>query len=801
MRLRPTTPSAPRFGSQPACHPLPGGSGRRTLRGLLAALLLGAFPLRAAPEASARHPLRLSPTNAPAEARAGWTGTLRLPGQHDLFLHAPTAGDWVDGHAIAGRLVWPAKAPRHAQLMAFMKDRDGHWFQKLRPEPLHTGTNGWSFDFSAEAPGWSPVGHHLVWNYRARLAPQMVGLRVFSLHEAYTGACQVVDTVLLATNRAATPPAIRNVRPNSLSIPCYGLFELRFELPDRYRNPFDPAAIDVTALIETPEGRTNTVHGFYLQDYYRLVDAVGEQLVPQGRPEWRVRYTPRVPGLHRYVITARDRNGTAAAPPGAFEARAAAGPGFVRVSGRDWRCFELDDGAPFFPIGHNTRSPFDTRMDEQFPWRFRHPEGTSAYQRFFRNMSAAGENLAEVWMCQWSLGLEWSSVSPGYHGLGDYHLGNAWELDEVLRWARESRLRINLVLNNHGRAGLGYDAEWADSPYNSARGGFLPAEDPMQFFSSARAIALQRQINRYLVARWGWDSTIFAWELWSELDLVGTHGQKPPPQSDPRVIDWHRQMGDYLRAIDPNRHLVTTHLSGDYRITSPELAQLPQIDHCGIDAYHFSDNPLQIVNLVRETAEHYKAYRKPVLITEFGGSSMGAGVSHLKRELHAALWSSVCTPLAGTPLFWWWQVIEEQDLYPMYTAIARFMADVDRRDPAFQPVRLRPAFAGDLPIPEEQLDHVAMATSTQALGWLFIRPCFLRHGEPLDQPLENLTLTWSGCSNAVYRAAFYDTGTGRIIQQRDERAENGTLRIRLPPVSRDLAFKIRLPGEPPPRAD
>jgi len=84
------------------------------------------------------------------------------------------------------------------------------------------------------------------------------------------------------------------------------------------------------------------------------------------------------------------------------------------------------------------------------------------------------------------------------------------------------------------------------------------------------------------------------------------------------------------------------------------------------------------------------------------------------------------------------------------------------------------------------------------IGWLYIRPCFLRHGEPLDQPLENLTLTWSGCSNAVYRTAFYDTDTGTLIKQQDERSENGTLSIRLPPISRDLAFKVRLPGDATP---
>lgn len=768
---------------------------------LPALLLLGSLSVCAAPDAPARHPLRFSLTNAISEAHAAWSGDITLPGHHDLFLHTPRVTDWIVGDRLTGNLEWPTNAPPGAQLMAFIKDRDGNWFQMLRPEPLQPGTNRWSFDFSAAATGWSPSGHHLVWNYRARLTPQMVGLRVFDMHAGYTGTCRIAEAELVTTNRAATPPTIRNVRPNNRSIPCYGLFELRFDLPDRYANPFDPAAIDVTALIETPEGRTNTIHGFYMQDFFRLVDDVGEQMIPQGRPEWRVRYTPRVPGTHRYVITARDPHGTASSEQGSFEARAATGPCFVQVARKDWRFFELDDGSPFYPIGHNTRSPFDTRMDEQFPWRFRHPEGTSVYRRYFQNMHAAGENLAEVWMCQWSLGLEWSTTSPGYHGLGDYHLGNAWELDEVLRWARESKMRINLVLNNHGRAGLGYDAEWGDSPYNTARGGFLPADDPMQFFSSERAFDLQRQINRYIVARWGWDSTIFAWELWSELDLCGTHGSSPAPQNDPRVIEWHRKMGDYIRSIDPNRHLVTTHLSGDYRITSPELARLPQLDHCCIDAYHSSDNPLQIVNLVRETAEHYKAYQKPVLITEFGGSSMGAGLTHLKKELHAALWSSACTPLGGTPLFWWWQVVEEQNFYPMYTAIAHFTAEIDYRDPQFQPVRLTPSFTDGVAVPEGQVGHVAMATPTRMIGWLFIRPCFLRQGEPLEKPLENLTLAWSGCSNAIYRTAFHDTGTGKLLKQQDARPENGTLRISLPPVSRDIAFKVYQPGMEPPKPE
>jgi hypothetical protein len=102
------------------------------------------------------------------------------------------------------------------------------------------------------------------------------------------------------------------------------------------------------------------------------------------------------------------------------------------------------------------------------------------------------------------------------------------------------------------------------------------------------------------------------------------------------------------------------------------------------------------------------------------------------------------------------------------------------------------AFEGDTPIPATEADHIAMASPHLALGWVFIRPCFARNGEPLDAPLENMTVTWTGCSNTIYRTAFYDTASGDVILQKDLRAENNQLTFRLPPLTRDVAFKIRL---------
>ena len=466
-----------------------------------------------------------------------------------------------------------------------------------------------------------------------------------------------------------------------------------------------------------------------------------------------------------------------------FNATPAVGPDFVRVSTNDWRRFSVG-GRGIHLIGHNVRSPFDTRMDDQFPWFVRHPEGFLAYRRYFRDMAAAGENFAEVWMCQWSLGLEWSTNAPCYHGLGDYNLGNAWELDQVLRTARENGIRVNLVLNNHGRAGLGFDAEWQNSPYNVAHGGFLPANDPMAFFTDPRALEYQKRIYRYIVARWGWDSTIFAWELWSELDLCGRWGREPAPQNDPGVIEWHRTIGNYLRAIDPNSHLVSTHISADYHSIGRELSAIPQIDHCCVDAYHYSPNPLHIVNLVRETAEALAAYQKPALITEFGGSSMGAGQSHLKCELHAALWASACSTLAATPLFWWWGLIEEQNLYPEYTAIRTFTDTISYSDPALNPISL--TVNG-----EQEIRSMALASGTNLCAWAYTRNLIaLARG---DEEVEDTQaeIVWTPVTNGTYRVAFCSTKTGEPVKQQDFRTEHGSLRFPLPPFKGDIAIRVR----------
>lgn len=758
-----------------------------TLRtaGLLCAALAGAScadPL----------PLALTPADAPAAVPLPYEAPLAFPGESNFTLAAPHATNWLDSAALHVTLVWPEGAPAYAGGLVWLKDRDDYWHQYLLPAPLTAGaTNTLTVPFQPGASGWQTPGHSLAWHHRVRLNPQSVGFRVFA-DAAFTGKCVLVSATL-ETQPAAAPPAITKARAVTRAPHALALYEARFDLPDRYANPFDPTQIDAGARIVTPAGATNTITAFYYQPHYRLEDELGQPVEPDGPPEWRIRYCPRAPGDYAVTLYARDALGATQAVDALRFTAAPAAPDalrFVRVSQKDRRYFEHDDGSLFYPIGHNVRSATDARMDDKFPWTFRHEEGTTTYRRYFKRMQDAGENFAEIWMSAWSLGLEWTEGVSGYHGANDYHLGNAWELDRVVDLAGQHRIYINLVLNYHGRISTWLDPEWHLHPYNQATpGGWLKL--PLEFFTDARAVEMQKRFCRYTQARWGWAPVIFGYELCSELNLTGDPSHKKRAHFLPEVVEWCRVLGAYFKATDPYGHLVSAHISDDYRLLNPALCNLPEMDFNPLDAYNFQHNPEPIIRLTAETADAGLAYNKPILITEFGGSPMAANLEHLMIEQHAALWSGACVPLAGVPMFWWWQVVDENNLYGRYTAVKRFMENVDPRDNAAKrvPVALSVPEGVDTTI-LKRFDAVATASPDRARGYIYPTR-FARAGEPAPEAA-NLTATLDGFTPGIYRVELVDTETGKTVRRFDARTKDNQLPIPLPHFRSDCAFKVSL---------
>jgi hypothetical protein len=457
----------------------------------------------------------------------------------------------------------------------------------------------------------------------------------------------------------------------------------------------------------------------------------------------------------------------------------------VRVSRKDPRFFEFDNKAHFSPIGHNIRSPFDTRMNRNFPWKQRWPEGSSAYERYFPAMKKSGENMAEVWFASWSMGLEWNKDWFGYHGVGQYNLMHACEMDRVIDLAEENGIYVNLVIHNHGKFSSFSDPEWESNPFNTANGGWL--NDPFLYFTDEKAVKSFLDLMRYTIARWGYSTRVFAWQLWSELDLAGgeeTRGVHKRPET----VNWHQFASDSIKEMDPYDHLVSSHVCGDYSHQNPDLISLRGMDLCPVDAYHGSPDALRIVQLIIETANYNNPYKKPVLVTEFGGSSQGGTTSYLEASLHAALWASACVPVSGTPMFWWWGIIEEENYYPIYKAFSAFMKGVDRRDSGakcYTPA-VNCAQNDGKPI----FSALAYHGSTNGLGWIYYTGSQWDRKLPKQATSEELTFTLVDLSDGTYDVEFWDTARGEKTSSVIAQCSGGNLAVKAPPFTRDTAFKI-----------
>jgi hypothetical protein len=137
------------------------------------------------------------------------------------------------------------------------------------------------------------------------------------------------------------------------------------------------------------------------------------------------------------------------------------------------------------------------------------------YTQWFKAASAAGVNVARVWMAAWDMGIEWADT-----GLGDYskRLDRAWALDQVFAIGEKYGVNIDLVLLNHGAFSESTNPEFFSSPYNSSNGG--PISDPAKFVTDPTSIKFWHQRLRYIAARWGAEPNLFSWEWWNEVNFT-----------------------------------------------------------------------------------------------------------------------------------------------------------------------------------------------------------------------------------------------------------------------------------------
>ncbi len=529
----------------------------------------------------------------------------------------------------------------------------------------------------------------------------------------------------------------------------YELLELQVSFQGQYVDPYDQNEIALVGLFQSPSGKALTVEGFL---YSGEVDGVE----PVRRPVWKLRFTPNEVGKWSYTVQVKNRWSEARSAPFSVECVSGGGDGFVRVDRQNPHYFALDSGKFYYPLGQNVA------------W-----ENIEKYPRYFEKMKKNQENWARIWMTNWSFGIEWKRMG-GYKGLGNYNLDNAAKLDRLFHLADKNGIYLQLVFDFHGAYSRKVNPEWANNPFNAANGGFL--NEPHEFFEDGRAKALYKKRLHYIVARYGHNVRLMAWEFMNEIFFTDNYDKD-------REFAWHKEMSEYLRSIDPYKHLITTSFFDGFNKQTYELSTF---DFAQMHVYR-----QKVWKHFANTAPRMRTLGKPYFFAEFGSDS-GNGVDDKDEKgvfLHGGLWASFMQLTAGNAMPWWWDThIDPKDLYYHFGALARFAEGVDRRKYDFTPSRQRlKGLAGG-----KEVFLELMGLTDQAFSMYWICDAFGMHKKTRATPLtfEGAKVVLPSFRDGVYEVEFWDTYRGAVTGKTEVTAQGGELALSLPKFTNDLAFKI-----------
>lgn len=309
--------------------------------------------------------------------------------------------------------------------------------------------------------------------------------------------------------------------------------------------------------------------------------------------------------------------------------------GFLRVAAKTRR-FQYDSGGAYWPIGHNLgwQTPNLPDITEQIA-----------------QMAKEGINWTRIWACQWD-GKNPFWPQDGHKlpvGTLDPKVLSRW--DQIVVACAKNGVRFQFVLFHHGQFASTVNPNWPDHPWNAKNGGFLA--NAADFFTNPTAKRLAKLWLRYAVARWGHSPSIMAWELFNEVEWVDARYQNRWAD----IEAWHAEMADYLRTIDPYRHL----------ITSSSAMEQPAL-WAKLDYYQPHTYPPDISSAV---AGATLPKDKPLFYGEFGPGDFQGDAE--RRAIRDGIWAAALSCHAGAAQYWYWDRMQAAGMYAEYRTAANVL--------------------------------------------------------------------------------------------------------------------------------
>jgi hypothetical protein len=532
--------------------------------------------------------------------------------------------------------------------------------------------------------------------------------------------------------------AILKVTPASESVGRYKTLYVGIDLSTAYNNPFDAADIKVDMKVKGPSGE-------------EIIQPCFWKSGTSGNSKWEARFAPRKLGAHSYTIVVTRQGASEESEAFALTAVESNSDGFLHMDTESWWGFRFDSGKRFRGVGEN------------FGWEGGKYTFANTMPLFKQNKV----NFVRTWEGPGRFGLE------HFQQFNRYNTAVADKIDTVMRLAEENGVYIMAAFDPHIYYYTKADywapgiIRWNENPYKTDRGG--PCGNPACFFTNAAAKAAYKNRLRYTVARWGSNPYVAVWEFWNEVDhLVLGEGV-----TTGNLGAWHAEMADYLRALDPYKHVISTSLShNDYR----EVWSAANIEFSQRHLYGATDG------LGNTFAQYENNYKKPFVSGEFSLHWTGtnaASPAAFERELHMALWRGMFLQTPILPMTWWWDFHADQGDY-FHFARARDM--VEKMVEGEGKLERTPFAASG------ELEAMAAKTPIGAFAWVRNKTGGTVNGS---------SITLNGLQNLTYDVRTYDTWTGAWGSPAALAASNGSLKVNLPSLGADKDMAVWLQARIP----
>lgn len=355
---------------------------------------------------------------------------------------------------------------------------------------------------------------------------------------------------------------------------------------------------------------------------------------------WKARFAPQEIGKYNYeFIFTKSGNTASTSKTSYFIVRPSTKNGFLHPH-NNWE-FSFDNGKPFRGIGENIGWESRAHDDSKF-FKDLHEKPKYNYEYMLRSLAAHGGNFFRTWMSNFNLPVDWhrNFNSNRYTPSDEYYNPSAIaKMDRMINLSDSLGVYIMLT--------LGQGAS------NVRDGGF--AVSSADFFVNPKAKVRYKNRLRYFIARWGYSTSIAAWELFNEVDNV-QFGNKNKPISADSIVQWHDEMSAYIKATDPYNHLVTTSIS------HRDLKGLNSLEHIDFNQKHIYKNNTAISPTIVKYEEEFK---KPYVIGEYGfewdwSKNFNEFPEGMDSDFKRGLWYGLFSPTPILPMSWWWEYFDDR---------------------------------------------------------------------------------------------------------------------------------------------